>query len=134
LPGDGYRREEFNAAGMFTSGPSGSPGTGRHPYCQLLAGRVLKHNVKKSPQGWIDLFMELSETKITLPNGEEGILCIAEDYTDRLRAQENNCRRKNSGTLEMAGAVCHELNQPLPLSSSPLICCWISRSSPILRK
>jgi len=81
---------------------------------QLLAGRVLKHNVKSLRKDGSTCYMELSETKITLPDGEEGILCIAEDFTDRLKIQEEQLQKeKFRGIVEMAGAVCHELNQPL---------------------
>ncbi len=81
---------------------------------QLLAGRTLKHNVKSLHKDGSTRYMELRETKVTLPDGDEGILCIAEDFTDRVRMHEEQLQKeKFRGTLEMAGAVCHELNQPL---------------------
>ena len=110
----GYRREELTGRHVhILAHPEVREQVDTH-IAQLLAGRVLKHNVKSLRKDGSICFMELSETKITLPNGEEGILCIAEDYTDRLRAQEEQLQKeKFRGTLEMAGAVCHELNQPL---------------------
>jgi len=110
----GYRREELTGRHVhILAHPEVREQVDIH-IAQLLAGRVLKHNVKSLRKDGSICFMELSETKITLPNGEEGILCIAEDYTDRLRAQEEQLQKeKFRGTLEMAGAVCHELNQPL---------------------
>ncbi len=81
---------------------------------QLLDGKVLKHNEKSVRKDGTICNMELNETKISLSNGKEGILCIAEDYTEKLKAQEARIsKEKLQGILEMAGAVCHELNQPL---------------------
>ncbi|MCK5454684.1 MAG: hypothetical protein KAJ16_10000, partial [Calditrichia bacterium] len=72
------------------------------------------HNEKSIRKDGTICFMELSETKVRLPNGEDGILCIAEDYTEKLKALEEQVyKEKLQGVLEMAGAVCHELNQPL---------------------
>jgi len=81
---------------------------------QLLSGKVLKHNEKSIRKDGVIRFMELNETKITLSNGKAGILCIAEDVTEKVKAQEERIQReKLQGVLEMAGAVCHEINQPL---------------------
>ncbi len=81
---------------------------------QLLDGKLLRHNEKSIRKDGTICFMELSETKVRLPNGENGILCIAEDYTEKLKALEEQVyKEKLQGVLEMAGAVCHELNQPL---------------------
>lgn len=81
---------------------------------QLLDGKLLRHNEKSIRKDGTICFMELSETKVRLPNGEDGILCIAEDYTEKLKALEEQVyKEKLQGVLEMAGAVCHELNQPL---------------------
>ncbi|MRR14671.1 sensor protein ResE, partial [archaeon] len=45
------------------------------------------------------------------------ISCL--DLTDRKRAEEEmKYREKIQGVLEMAGAVCHELNQPLQVITS----------------
>jgi signal transduction histidine kinase len=44
----------------------------------------------------------------------KGFMGITRDITERRRAEEEAKRReKLQGVLEMAGAVCHELNQPL---------------------
>jgi PAS domain S-box-containing protein len=81
---------------------------------KLLHGKILKHNAKSVRKDGSICHMELNETKITLPNGDDGILCIAQDFTERVIAQEDRIQReKLQGVLEMAGAVCHELNQPL---------------------
>jgi PAS domain S-box-containing protein len=110
----GYRREELIGKHVHILAHPEVRGQVDTNIAQLLAGRVLKHNVKSLRKDGSIRFMELSETKMTLPNGDEGILCIAEDFTDRLRAHEEQLQKeKFRGTLEMAGAVCHELNQPL---------------------
>jgi PAS domain S-box-containing protein len=81
---------------------------------QLLDGKLLKHNEKSIRKDGTICFMELSETKVRLPNGKDGILCIAEDYTEKLKALDEQVNKeKLQGVLELAGAVCHELNQPL---------------------
>ncbi|MBN2366448.1 MAG: PAS domain S-box protein [Calditrichaeota bacterium] len=80
----------------------------------LMAGQVLKHTVKSIRKNGSSCFMELRETKVQLPGGDEGILCIAEDFTEKLKAQDEHVQKEKLKTaLEMAGAVCHELNQPL---------------------
>jgi C4-dicarboxylate-specific signal transduction histidine kinase len=44
----------------------------------------------------------------------ENIVEVHHDVTDRRRAELEQARRERlEGVLEMAGAVCHELNQPL---------------------
>ncbi|MCD4731448.1 MAG: PAS domain S-box protein [Bacteroidales bacterium] len=54
----------------------------------LLRGQKLKHVEKSIKKDGTITFMELSESKFTLPNGETGIICIAEDITDRVKVQE----------------------------------------------
>lgn len=50
--------------------------------------------------------------------GRELFLCTVRDVSDRLKAQEETLRReKLEGVLEMAQAVCHEINQPLQILS-----------------
>jgi PAS domain S-box-containing protein len=81
---------------------------------RLMDGKVLKHTVKSLCKDGTVCFMELREAKVQLADGEEGILCVAEDHTERVKAQEEHIQKeKLKGVLEMAGAVCHELNQPL---------------------
>jgi PAS domain S-box-containing protein len=80
----------------------------------LMDGKVLKHTVKSLRKDGTVCYMELREAKVQLADGEEGILCVAEDHTERVKAQEEHIQKeKLKGVLEMAGAVCHELNQPL---------------------
>jgi PAS domain S-box-containing protein len=85
---------------------------------QLKKGKVLKHHEKSLRKDGSICFMELHETKISLPDGKEGILCIAHDVTEKLSAEEDRVQKERmKGVLEMAGAVCHELNQPMTVVS-----------------
>ena len=85
---------------------------------ELKKGKVLKHQEKSLRKNGSICYMELHESKITLPEGKEGILCIAHDVTDKLSAEEDRIQKERmKGVLEMAGAVCHELNQPMTVVS-----------------
>jgi PAS domain S-box-containing protein len=55
---------------------------------KLLTGQKLKHVEKSIKKDGSIAFVELNESKFTLPNGEIGIICIAEDITDRVKVQE----------------------------------------------
>ena len=110
----GYRREELIGKHVHILAHPDVRDQVNTNIAQLLAGRTLKHNVKSLHKDGSTRYMELRETKVTLPDGDEGILCIAEDFTDRVRMHEEQLQKeKFRGILEMAGAVCHELNQPL---------------------
>lgn len=46
--------------------------------------------------------------------GKQCLIAVARDVTDRKLAEQEQMRReKLQGVLEMAGAACHEMNQPL---------------------
>ena len=57
----------------------------------------------------------LSATILKNAEGEEiGVMGISRDTTDRKRAEEERLKRERlEGVLELAGAACHELNQPM---------------------
>lgn len=85
---------------------------------ELLAGKVLRHHAKSVAKDGTLRYMELHETKVIMPNGEPGILSIAADATEQIRADEEKLKReKMQSVLEIAGAVCHELNQPMTVVS-----------------
>jgi len=85
---------------------------------ELLSGKVLRHQAKSVAKDGTMRFMELHETKVIMPNGEPGILSIAADVTEQIRADEEKLKReKMQSILEIAGAVCHELNQPMTVVS-----------------
>jgi len=74
-------------------------------------GKVLElHALRKDGS---EIIVELSLSAVHTENGWQAI-GILHDITERKRAEEEmRNREKLQGVLEMAGAVCHELNQPL---------------------
>ena len=56
--------------------------------------------------------------KFSLPDGKKGIICIAEDVTAKVKSEDDRIQKERmEGVLELAGAVCHELNQPMTVVS-----------------
>jgi len=85
---------------------------------KLKEGKVLKHHEKSIGKDGSICYMDLHESMIMLPDGKEGILCIAHDITEKMIAEEDRVQKERmEGVLEMAGAVCHELNQPMTVVS-----------------
>jgi len=85
---------------------------------QLKKGKILKHQEKSLRKDGSICYMDLHESKISLPDDTEGILCIAHDVTEKLKAEDDRIQRERmEGVLELAGAVCHELNQPMTVVS-----------------
>jgi hypothetical protein len=54
----------------------------------LISGKFLKHVVKSLRKDGSCCYMELNEKKISLPDGQDGILCIAQDISEPKRAEE----------------------------------------------
>jgi PAS domain S-box-containing protein len=80
--------------------------------------------------------VEIVLSKITL-NGRTRVLCAIRDITDRKEAEAERMRReKLEGVLEMAGAACHELNQPMQslFGYTELIRLHISPQDPLYEK
>jgi len=85
---------------------------------ELLAGKILRHFAKSIAKDGSVKYMELHETKIIMSNGEAGILSIAVDATEQIRADEERLKKeKMQSILEIAGAICHELHQPITVMS-----------------
>jgi len=66
-----------------------------------------------------------------------GALTIFKDITERKQAEEERIQReKLQGIIEMAGAVCHELNQPLQVVSgySEILLLSIDQEDPLYTK
>lgn len=81
---------------------------------KLNQGKTLKHSVRSLRKDGTECHMDLIETKITLPDGKQGILSAAKDITDQKCAEEEKLKKeKMESIIEIAGAVCHEMNQPL---------------------
>jgi PAS domain S-box-containing protein len=80
--------------------------------------------------------VEIVLSKITL-NGRQRVLCAIRDITDRKEAETERLKReKLEGVLEMAGAACHELNQPMQslLGYTELIRLQMSPQDPLYEK
>ena len=61
----------------------------------ILAGQKLKHVEKSITKDGTPIYVELNERKFTLPNGKNGIICIAENITQRLNA-ENQLKQEHN--------------------------------------
>jgi signal transduction histidine kinase len=69
--------------------------------------------------------------------GKRAILGNAMDTSDRKRAEEEQNRlEKLQGVLEMAGTICHEMNQPMQIIAgySELLLMKTSENDPIYKK
>ncbi len=76
----------------------------------------------------------LSSTPVVSSDQSEGVTFTALDITERKLAEEERLlREKLQGVLETAGAVCHELNQPLHIISglSELISYDLKEDNPL---
>lgn len=79
------------------------------------------------------VFIESYGARITY-NGQPAIIGTILDITDRKRAEkEQRHREKLQSALEIAGAVCHEMNQPMQIISgySELLLQTVSENDPI---
>lgn len=55
---------------------------------RVLSGEQLNHTEKTIKKDGSIVYVHLNERKFELPNGSTGIICIAEDITERIRAEE----------------------------------------------
>jgi two-component system cell cycle sensor histidine kinase/response regulator CckA len=85
---------------------------------RLMAGEVLEHQVSNVQKDGSVRHYDLRETAITLPDGSRGILALANDITERVRAEAAKLelerqllhadKLKSLGVL--AGGIAHDFN------------------------
>jgi two-component system cell cycle sensor histidine kinase/response regulator CckA len=88
---------------------------------RMMAGEVLEHQVTNIQADGSLRYYDLREAAIALPDGSRGILALANDVTDRLRAEHHKLelerqllhtdKLKSLGIL--AGGIAHEYNNLL---------------------
>ena len=114
----GYKKQELIGQKVDILVHPDSLGELAKNLAQLKKGKILKHRKKSLRKDGSICYMDLHESKISLPEGKKGILCIAEDSTTKVKSEEDRIlKERMEGVLELAGAVCHELNQPMTVVS-----------------
>ena len=87
----------------------------------LLSGKILNHEEKNIKKDGTFCYLNLTEKKITLPDGEDGIVCITEDITEQkkigeaLKESEAELRQiqKLDGIGQLAAGIAHDFNNIL---------------------
>jgi PAS domain S-box-containing protein len=107
----------------------------REYFRMRLSGEVdsLHYELKMVKKGGEVILVEAYGSQI-IYNGQPAILGTLLDISDRKRAEEEQLHReKLQSILEMAGAICHEMNQPMQIISgySELLLKNISENDPI---
>jgi two-component system cell cycle sensor histidine kinase/response regulator CckA len=84
----GYSRHELlsNNIRLFTS--SDKEEGIRNNIDEILSGKTLKHEVTNYKKDGSTCIIELYETKILLPDGNQGIMSVSYDVTEKKRSQE----------------------------------------------
>ncbi len=88
---------------------------------KLLSGELLRHEEKSVKKDGTICYLNLTEQKITLPDGKDGIICITEDITERkqigeaLKESEAELRQiqKLDGIGQLAAGIAHDFNNIL---------------------
>ena len=107
----------------------------RESFRMRLSGEVdsLHYELRMVKKGGEVILVEAYGSQI-IYNGQPAILGTLLDISDRKRAEEEQLHReKLQSILEMAGAICHEMNQPMQIISgySELLLKNISEDDPI---
>jgi PAS domain S-box-containing protein len=83
----GYKPEELIGKQIHMIAPPGSKDSVDRNIARLIAGKKLKHVVQSVKKDGSVAYMELNERKYILPDGNVGILSIAEDISKRVNAE-----------------------------------------------
>lgn len=131
----GYRREELIGQKVEVLTHPDARALVPENISELSKGKILKHVEKSLRKDGSTCFMELHEKMIQLPDGQKGLLCVAEDISDRVAAEEerknlitelkkalNKIKKQQSEIIQagklsalgrMVSGVAHEINNPL---------------------
>lgn len=107
---------EINAVGASLINLPKSAIVGRHRHEFIEMSKDRPNGILKMTNG---ATLPILLNEIVMQTGEEGIVLVSiTDLTEHEVAQtERGHREKLQGVLELAGAVCHEVNQPLMILS-----------------
>ncbi len=85
----GYEREELIGESQFeTLVPEAYKERARDDFNKVLSGKELEQILPSRHKSGKHYFVNLKDTKIQLPEGEEGVLSMRTDITDRLEAEK----------------------------------------------
>lgn len=123
----GYLREEL-VGGHVSRFSQDSIENIERNIARLMAGEILEHQVTNVQKNGTLRHYQLRETAITLPDGSRGILALAADITERLRAEDKKLemerqllhadKLKSLGV--MAGGIAHDFNNLLATITASL--------------
>ncbi len=83
----GYKREEVIGKNVSILGPREREGDIKKNIDEILSGTELEHDVINRKKDGSLGYLRLRECSITLPDGSLGILCVANDVTERKEAE-----------------------------------------------
>lgn len=98
---------------------------------KLLEGKVLQHVERSVKKDGSIVYMELSERSFSLPDGQKGIICIANDITERILSEKalKDSEERYKGlfwhapvgiiTIDLDGNPVNANNQSLEILGSP---------------
>jgi len=83
----GYSRKEVLGLEVRNFSVSDSAKDIKKNIHRILAGETLRHIVINRRKDGTECSLDLNETRITLPDGKPGILCISADVTEKMKAE-----------------------------------------------
>lgn len=83
----GYTRDELVGRNVETLAHEAIKDTVKENIRRILDGETLRHTIRSSRKDGEECFMVLNESRISLPNGEPGIIVASVDITSQVRAE-----------------------------------------------